>query len=438
MSYSVKPGDIFGRIGTELGKGLAEQIPKETERNRLASGLQQFEQESASLSPMQQLTRLAAIPGALDRPQLIQSFGELAKQQGINNALVNKSRGNVSPQPNPFRKPPSLNENKEKSITTREPIENTLKNYIPKTLEQIQERAGQLLDENPKLYANDPDKAFKAAQEEENRNIAVNNAFKDRRLNEQNVQKNIENGLREQANNLGTVVPSNVYSKIEDQAINAVKSKEDGGEGLTEQEAKKKYGDELDKISRQYKALETLGSPKIVPQTPKQIKDELNSIREQFKDRNDLENLADTYVSKNNLSNEKGYSLAFKIPDYKETNNYLAKTPAFKLKPIIGAPGGPGTQENRNLRENKTLEIAKKLAPIMKKEDASPLAILEELKRLNYDPDTWMNYLRNNQRELNLTERQVRELSKPLNSIGTLADFWLFSWAGMDKLLEQE
>ncbi len=83
-----RKGSIFGRIGSGLGKGLAEQLPKEVERGRLASGLQKFEQESANLTPIQQLARLSSIPGIT--PQMIQSFGELAKQQNLRNAY---SRG---------------------------------------------------------------------------------------------------------------------------------------------------------------------------------------------------------------------------------------------------------------------------------------------------------------------------------------------------------
>jgi hypothetical protein len=74
MSYSIKPGNLFGRIGTELGKGLAEQIPKEVERTRLAQGLEALGQQQG-LTPFQQLGRLATLPGVT--PQLIQSGAEL-------------------------------------------------------------------------------------------------------------------------------------------------------------------------------------------------------------------------------------------------------------------------------------------------------------------------------------------------------------------------
>lgn len=84
MSYSVHPGSILGRIGTEAGRGLAEQIPKEAERYRMAQGLKQFEQEASGLSPMQQLARLSSIPGIT--PQMIQTFGELGKLEGVRGA----------------------------------------------------------------------------------------------------------------------------------------------------------------------------------------------------------------------------------------------------------------------------------------------------------------------------------------------------------------
>jgi hypothetical protein len=87
MAQYIKNADLFGRIGSGIGQGLAEQFPKEMERGRLASGLKNFEQEHANLNPMQQLARLSAIPGIT--PQMIQSFSELAKHQNQGNAYRN-------------------------------------------------------------------------------------------------------------------------------------------------------------------------------------------------------------------------------------------------------------------------------------------------------------------------------------------------------------
>src|SRR5574337_526588 len=84
MSYEVKPGSILGRVGSGIGKGLAEQLPKEIERGRLAKGLEDLSQQQG-LTPFQQFARLASQPGVT--PQMIQSGGELLKQQGLREGI---------------------------------------------------------------------------------------------------------------------------------------------------------------------------------------------------------------------------------------------------------------------------------------------------------------------------------------------------------------
>lgn len=100
MSYSVKPGDIAGRLGQGLGQGLAEQIPKETEHYRLSQGLRELGQQK-NLSPMELYTRAASIYGAT--PEMQRQLGQLSREQGIKNAYVNladqqqiNDRGRVS------------------------------------------------------------------------------------------------------------------------------------------------------------------------------------------------------------------------------------------------------------------------------------------------------------------------------------------------------
>lgn len=75
---------VFGRLGQGLAKGLSETVPQEIERSRLSKGLQSLEKESGKLTPMQFITRAAAIPGVT--PQTLQSLTELAKQQNLSNA----------------------------------------------------------------------------------------------------------------------------------------------------------------------------------------------------------------------------------------------------------------------------------------------------------------------------------------------------------------
>lgn len=79
--------NMFGRIG----KGLGESIPKEFERNRLATGLKQLG-EQKGLTPFQQYAGL--VGAAHEYPQVVQSGAELLRQQGIRNAYSNMGKGN--------------------------------------------------------------------------------------------------------------------------------------------------------------------------------------------------------------------------------------------------------------------------------------------------------------------------------------------------------
>lgn len=83
MAQYIKQANIFGRIGSGIGQGLAQQLPQEIERGRLASGLQNLEGQQG-LSPFQQFSRLAAIPGIT--PQMIESGANLLREQQLREA----------------------------------------------------------------------------------------------------------------------------------------------------------------------------------------------------------------------------------------------------------------------------------------------------------------------------------------------------------------
>ncbi len=88
ISYQIKQGNVFGRIGTGIGKGLAEQVPKEIERSRLAAGLKELGGKK-ELSPFEQFAELSGIPGIT--PQMIESGSKLLREQGVRNSYSKRS-----------------------------------------------------------------------------------------------------------------------------------------------------------------------------------------------------------------------------------------------------------------------------------------------------------------------------------------------------------
>lgn len=101
MSYSVSPGNFAGRIGSGLGQGISEQIPKETEHYRLSQGLKQLGQQK-NLSPMEFATQAASIYGMT--PEMQRQFGQLAREQNIRSTYGKGRQGledqiPIKPQP---------------------------------------------------------------------------------------------------------------------------------------------------------------------------------------------------------------------------------------------------------------------------------------------------------------------------------------------------
>src|SRR5271170_3606247 len=95
-TINIPQPSIFGRIGTGIGRGLAESLPKEIERGRMASGLKQLG-EQQGLNQFQQFAGLASIPGVADKPQILQTGGDLLRQNAYLTALKNQYEGQGGP-----------------------------------------------------------------------------------------------------------------------------------------------------------------------------------------------------------------------------------------------------------------------------------------------------------------------------------------------------
>ena len=424
MSYEVKQGNIFGRVGTGIGKGLAEQVPKEIERHRLSSGLKELG-DKKDLTPFQQLAAFYSVPGAADRPELIRSGTEFLRHQAKANALSNQKseRTTKFPTPEVSSAQKETSGSQTPSLPQPEEFEQVQKGYIPPTPEEKLQEASQLFDKNPALFNYDPQNAInevdKRASEREVRQGAIEKQYE--KLD--NIQKNVVNRLNEHSNRLGVEIPSDVYSKVENEAIQATKPKSKGGGGLTEQQAMKDYGKKLDEISREYEDLDSLGGWGITGRKAANTLSSYNNLQNKFAKRDDQRNFADKLISSAGVSPTYAYSQAYPVHNVPELNREIKGLKDLKSIRIT-APGFADEATSR------TLEIAPKLAAALG-DKGSPLAVAYELEKKGYDPDAWIEYVTNHVDDLDLKKSQADQLSKPRNHFGTLADWWLQQWTGI-------
>lgn len=422
MSYQVKQGNIFGRLGSGIGQGLAEQVPKEIERTRLSRGLENLAKESAGLTPFQRFSKLAGIPGIT--PQAIQSGSELLRQEARANALTRQGEGR--PSPFPQKQPgaqPAEPTSKVPSLTEEEAFRRAQEGYIPPSQEDIYDFAGQEYNKNPALFDNDPQKAIDFARNKAAQDEKIAEAYQRKHENLDRIQQNVVNRLKDHSQRLNVQIPALTYSKIEDKAIQATKPKNLGGRGLTEQQAMKEYGEELDKISRDYQSIDNLGNWGIVAKPASDTLTSIKSLQNKFKENDDLENFADTLISNTKISPKLAYSLAYPISQ----NSYLNKE--FKNIPDIKEPLSVAGKKPKNV-DQKTLEISERLAPLLG-DKGSPLSVAYELEKKGYNPNIWLNYIIDHRDDLDLKESQGRQLDKPNALLGTMNDWWLSSFSGI-------
>lgn len=180
MAQYIKQGNIFGRLGTGIGKGFAEEFPKEFEHQRFRTEARNLGENIDKLSPMQGFLEASGIRGAT--PQFVQSLGELAKfgadrRQALNEGQrQGEGQGQIQPgktqdqQRN--RNPNQQNENNQfqnqgtgrenlvsrvndklpynnKGLTTYDPIQAALGDIREPTQQEIFQKRGEILQRNP-------------------------------------------------------------------------------------------------------------------------------------------------------------------------------------------------------------------------------------------------------------------------------------------------
>jgi hypothetical protein len=422
-------GNIFGRIGHGLGQGIAEQLPKEIERSRLAGGLKDLENQQG-LTPFQQFSRLASVPGIT--PQMIQSGTDLLRQQARGQALSQGTSQQNQPNPSPFPNQTEPNRigpaSKTPSLTKEDILEKVQEGYIPPTIKERDALAGQAYNENPAFFANDPQKALDWADSNIAQEEKIAQAYQNKHSNLTNIQDNVVKRLNDQSERLNTKIPAELYSQIEDKAIQATKPKKDGGQGLTEQQAVKDFGEHMNNASRTFAKVKELGGGwGVTLRSPTESLRAMKKLQSEMEALDQTDNYAKELISQSQLSPTFAYAIAEPVSRVPSVNNFIKSLPGLEKIETLAE-----TKSNPAVAIPKTLEIAPKLANFIKQnEKASPLAIAYEIEKKGYDGKTWLQYIADHP-ELNLRARQSEQASTPINEIAPWNDWWLSSFTGIE------
>lgn len=422
-TVNIPQPSIFGRIGTGIGRGLGEQLPKEIERERLSTSLKQLG-DKKGLSPFQQFAGLASTPGIT--PQMIESGTQLLRQQAIINS-INQGENPTGVPPKSY----NVFENKKEgtpSATTSESTEAALNPYIPPSGPEQEDLARKLMAAEPQVYPN-IDAARAAVANQISGNIQQSNARLGKRELEESVQNTAEGKLRNEIATVGATLPGTLLSRLQQDAVDDVTSKK-----LSPDQAKVKYGKEADNLSKTFANIRSWGNLGLIGNSPSQLLSSIKSLQQGAKEGGYQKEAADSMIAENGVTPQFAYATMYPVSDIKPLNDVLKDLPNITpmIEKIAGAPGlsGLGRARPNNANQKKlTMDVVPKLAKAMGLE-GSPLSVAYELDKKGYDSQIWKDYLRDS--GINLSDYQRDELEKPQPGFfGWLNDWWLKSFSGV-------
>lgn len=442
MAQEIKQANIFGRLGSNIGRGLSEQLPKEIERYRLSEGLKQFENEAEGLSPLQQYSRLAAIPGIT--PQMLQTLPEILKYQnqrigradqaknfdsGMGQESI-QSGGNASVGQQRLEAVGNKPNNNSSSVTTRSALDATLKPYIPMSQQQKIAQAVQRQKKYPQAFPKFED-ALADVNSEDQQNQIINQSLQGQRRNEQEVQSTLQNSIQEHVNrNLqkqGSGTYADIPGEIQERLLNkGIDLLTNPNSKLTEKQVAQIIGKEALDIAKDFSELSQIKSESWLTQSPSSNKSRIRKLSDKFKSRDESEIFTNKLIGQGLTPPYANY-LAYPISNNKKINNEIRNLPSRKRSISYKDP-------EKNKIE--TERIADKLFNDIQSED-SLFTIALELQEKSYDPQAFMNRIdKLNASKDRLNKRQARELEKNKTFKPSLSDLYLFGISGLDPLVE--
>lgn len=429
---------LLGSFAKGAGEYLAESVPKEIERRRLAEGLKNVSDQKG-LSPFEQFTGIASTPGAT--PQIIESGSKLLRDQAKMDAYsrrANKTGEIPIPERSDFeqrmeglnqqveQKPPGkkgMNERgrEQEPTQTGAATENPLdKKYLPPGpfTQQMRDTAidnafSSGLASNlgeAEAYANDVERRYKEAPEEYRKELDYRMGV-DKDVDEK-FDKQLATRLQKQGPDTFKDISGNEQLNIKKMARNAVATGK-----MTPDQAAEVYTKKALDIAKDKSQVNTIANKSVFDKVlPGQKEDNLKSlinIGKNFRDLNMQEDYADLLGSS---KDQGGLGIS------KGARALIAYERSEPVKKLIKET----KIQNKNDYITDTLNFTENLIKSMGPND-SVLAIgkLMKEKHPRFNQDAYFDYLRDNQDRLGLTARMKREVSQ-----GKLD--WASDWADIE------
>ena len=306
-------GNIFGRIGSSLGKSLAEQVPKEVERYRLSKGLERLTKQAneGNLSPLETISKLYGIPGL--SPEAAGSILPYLKAQEGRSQRIQTEPGTMSTG-EPTAK--SIKPERQQSYSERLNAGTFLQGFSP---EEKQQKISEFLKARP--FATEEEAIAKIDKQEADR-IAFDSSLNAKK---ERIEKEVGNLINEFTQKKGNEVYGDITGRLQQgtyipKAISDVLDK-----GLGERQAALKVANDALEFAKSKNKIKEFGRGLgIGPSSSKQsLYNSLKEARKAYEDRGLIQDFRDDLISYQKLSPEWANYFAYPISQNSELKKDL-------------------------------------------------------------------------------------------------------------------
>lgn len=432
-----RKGGLGAQLGAAFGQGLAEQLPKEVERHRLASGLNQIGQNPAA-TPYEQMSQFLSVPGMT--PEKAQMLFPYLQNQMAKREQANRQQNQNAPkvqQPSGIQTQPQLQpkglpaqqaipddqaavmEEEIPAFVTPELTEAGQKVYTPPSQEDIKAQAAQLSLEEPATYPTVEDaerEILKREQAKESQIVSGQKQYERARQ----LQLDVDSAFQKASGDFEAKIPGEITEMLRKKAYRDVISGKDSAS-----QAGMKYGKQALELSKDLSKIKALGGESWLNQDPDDIMRSTQALAKPFVEAGLGNLVADEVIADFGVSPQVAYQMLYPIQKDREINNYIAGLKDRKQKeplPLLGKE--PYAKNIDKITQNISEMIT---------ENTSLLATALALDERGYAGKQFLDDIqtRYENGELGLYAHQVEELKRPHKRRETLGDFWLFGTKGI-------